>query len=120
MNAETSAAGRALAFLGLEVRRSVSTADEIRNRREPPTIDKALLAKLRAALSKQATTTEAKQELVELILGHPTGALAVLSVDEGEAMLGALGDLAAGRTRRELDESGTPRIVTVEVPDVTG
>jgi hypothetical protein len=121
MNCETSAVGRALAFLGLNVRRSIATAQDVANRREPPKIDKAVLARLRAQLAKHASTTAAKQELVEVILGHPTGALADLTVVEGDEVGRALDDLAAGRTRLELDESGAARIVTIDpsggVPD---
>jgi hypothetical protein len=61
MNCETSAAGRALAFLGFGVRRSVASAEDIANRATDPVIDtyarlKTLNPETKEALKKLAET----------------------------------------------------------------
>jgi len=121
MNCETSAAGRALAFLGLEVRRSVATRQDIEHRAEPARADKRRLAALRGGMTKIAKTTKARQELVQLILGYPPPeTLDGLGLAEVEEVERAVVDLLDGRTRLELDEQGDQRIVAnvpEEVPD---
>ena len=61
MNCETSAAGRALAFLGFGIRRSVASADEINNRTEGPELDEFDRTFLRVK-SVEPETKEALQQ----------------------------------------------------------
>lgn len=127
MNAETSAAGRALRFLGFghrasreEVAARIADAqaeDEIAVRHFSP----ARMKQLTEALSTHGNNADARRVLVELILGHEVaGAFTDLPYDELELIEAALADLEAGRTQLELDEAGAPRIVATSPTEQEG
>ena len=61
MNCETSAAGRALAFLGFGIRRTVASADEINNRTEGPELDEFDMTFLRIKSVEPATKVTLQQ-----------------------------------------------------------
>lgn len=95
MNCETSAVGRALAFLGLEVRRSVATAQDVANRQPPapPQPVKQRMTRIRAGLARHgAASRERQRELIEEHLGRPVPDGANLTTEE----LDRLEEMVAG------------------------
>lgn len=129
MNAETSAWGRALAALGLEVKRSTASREEVRNRQTdeqpkprstgsaPSDAQKRLLSKL--CNQAGVTPEEKKRAIQELGGGKFTKASAsaiieILTEDESGAKLreriGATSDLPAP------DETGLPELAQTQGP----
>lgn len=111
MNAETSAAGRALRFLGLGVgAEPIATVEDVQRRQA----DRDRVLQVRRALARHATTVAAKRELVELIVGRePVADIDELDADELDTVGIVLAQLTAGTARVELDEAGAARIVEV-------
>jgi hypothetical protein len=119
MNCETSAIGRALAALGLEVRR-VASADEVRARRDdvepmrPTAAQKKRLARLLDAvgLDKDQALTVARSHT-----GRDIASAADLDRDEASALIAALAKVEAGAAHLEPDDDGLARIVDGPPPE---
>lgn len=119
MNAETSAVGRALRWLGISVKRGAS-AEEVRARVPERTSSPSpnRLVPIRAALAKAKVTRAADQlEVANIVAGHDVQNWHQLNDGDLDALERVAADLIAGRALIEEDERGGKRIVAVEAAE---
>jgi hypothetical protein len=132
MNCETSAVGRAIAMLGIGVRRSIASMEEVRNRTQPqdlpsgPPVEAGAaiqprhvsqarerrIARLKRDLASFADTVAGQRELLESIVEHAIpgeakDSLTAQDLNNAEAAMSALKD---GRAVIQFQD-GEPRIV---------